>query len=151
MHGGNWTYLAQGQSGIMTIAKRQHSVHLLASMLLALATQGGCVPTQSVASCRVVGLEYLAGAASEAEICREFRTQLVKAMSVESRIEMIEDAAFIIEIGKRGSMTAKLADQDNQEFAGYAPVTIDVMDRPLQQRDVLLLADAVAKSLRKLR
>lgn len=102
------------------------------------AALGACVTSPAAAKCTVNGAEFLSSGDSAESICARFSDRLSQAKVTGDH--GLADLAIVISLTKRGSAQAQIT----SEAGAYPLVAVDVMDRPLQPRDIDALADAVA-------
>lgn len=105
------------------------------------AALGACVTSPAAAKCTVNGAEFLSSGESADVICSRFSEHLAQANSAGENI--LDDLSIVISLTKRGSAQALIT----SEAGAYPLVAVDVMDRPLQPRDIDALADAVSSML----
>ena len=105
------------------------------------AALGACVTSPAAGKCTVSGAEFLASGDSAASICTRFSERLAQAKSTSD--QTLDDLSIVISLNKRGSAQAQIT----SDAGAYPLVAVDVMDRPLQPRDIDALADAVSSML----
>ena len=127
----------------------RHSVSKLAALAVAASSLVACVAKAAPPDCSVVGAEFVAGAPSEADICRSFNDSLSRALTERGSAIEAAKIAVSIAIDKRGSSSAKVAMSRTEQSAPveFPELTVDVMDRSMQMGDIETLADAVAKMI----
>jgi hypothetical protein len=113
-----------------------------------LSTLTACVTNNSAATCTVDGEKYLSADASASQICASFEERLGQALAAGgSDAPSTKGLAVAIELYKRGSAEARVTRQGDDGLTTYPVVTVDVMDRAFNQKDLDSLADAVARLL----
>ena len=111
---------------------------------LVLATTG-CVTGEAANRCSVEGARFLASNPDPATLCLRFEQRLDAALETAGSPLRADDHRVAITIGERGSLQALVsASRIDSAEAAYPVVAIDVMDRPIGERDLMQLADAVA-------
>jgi hypothetical protein len=108
-----------------------------------------CVTKSVAATCTVDGAKHLSVDASASEICLSFEKRLDQALADGGKKADSKDVTIAIELHKRGSAVARVIGQSEEGPIEYPVVSVDVMDRPLMQKDLDSLADAVAQQLMK--
>ena len=116
---------------------------------LILLTQTACMTNNGPASCSVQGGKYLSSGASDEQICSAFAKRLSQAMAVDGSNGEIDDLSIALALDKRGSVEARVTRQNGTAHETYPVTAVDVLDRPIGQRDLDSLADAVAQQLMK--
>lgn len=94
------------------------------------------------ASCNFDGAKNLAEADSEAELCERFLSDFGDAMGERGAAG---NFSFALSATKSGTINARISSQDGTVTRTYPEVSVDVMDRGLDYRDLSQLAKAAAQ------
>ena len=96
------------------------------------------------ASCSVVGAQYLLVAgADEDTICTRFQDSFYAALDADEAYDIA------IEVTKGGTITARISPAKNAQDTAISEISVDVMDRALDYRDVMRLAEASAAKIKQ--
>lgn len=95
-------------------------------------------------SCSVEGAQYfLADSDGGAEtICERFSEDFYAALGER---ELAESFEFALSVTKDGTISARISSESQSVARTYPEVSVDVMDRGLDYRDVSQLANAAAQ------
>lgn len=96
------------------------------------------------ASCSVDGAKHFAAAGNtgEAGICERFSKEFHQALGEH---EGTGGFVFALSVSKGGTISARISSGDGSVSRVYPEVSVDVMDRALDYRDLTQLAQAAAQ------
>jgi hypothetical protein len=108
--------------------------------------------TETEFLCSVKGAELLSPAMTDASVCSMFKNRIDQALANPARTLKTVSAAssadwikLAIRFSKPGTASAALVRKNGGRETVHPEIAVDVMDKPLGQRDVKKLADEVAK------
>lgn len=121
---------------------------LLAMLIGGLSTvQAACVTDDVSSNCTVEGAEHLSQDASGDRVCGVFIDRLGGALTAADAGIEIGDLTIAIVLDERGTASARVEREEANEVVRYPTVSVDVMDRRLNEQDLEQLADDVARLL----
>jgi hypothetical protein len=104
--------------------------------------------------CYVKGFQLLGASVTEASVCDAFKvridkmlplkTQSVKSLSSSKDVDWIK---VDVRLAKSGSATARVSRKNAAGQHMFPEIAVDVMDKPLGQKEVEMLAAEVAKQI----
>lgn len=96
------------------------------------------------ASCSVEGAQHFAAAGSsgEAGICERFSEEFYEALGEHDGAGGL---SFALSVSKGGTISARISSDGGSVSRVYPEVSVDVMDRALDYRDLTQLAQAAAQ------
>ncbi len=97
-------------------------------------------------TCTISGAEFVKTTASEKELCDSFTQRLKEALSRFGATDE-QDLIVAIDIARQGSIKASVTARASDGTETHSEMGLDVMDRPIAQKDLDELADAVAHSM----
>lgn len=104
-----------------------------------------CVANDGVTSCSVEGAKFLSPEATEASICEAFKRRLSDSLAAQGGSIAGKNLSVTLRLHKRGTVEAIVSEEG--AAASYPTVGVDVADRPLADKDLTTLAEAVANLL----
>ena len=113
-----------------------------AGILLIASAQVASMTSNPSDSCTVEGAQYFPASGGEAAICQRFSDEFHAAMGEGS---VAGDYTFTIRIGKSGTIDANVTKDAGSNPREYPGVSVDVMDRGIDYRDLANLAQASAR------
>jgi hypothetical protein len=110
--------------------------------------------TKSAFLCSVKGVQHLGAGTTDAAVCDMFKTRIEKALA--AKMKVAKSASGVVEgdwikvdvrLVKSGTATAILTQKIGSKQKAYPAIAVDVMDKPLGQKEVEMLAREVARQI----